>query len=207
MLVAVAGLLGGLVHTSRRDGVVTELRRIMVTLAIILGVAVVDTIVWVLIATVHPTLGLIEGYRYFAAIIAASGWGILRLGSRTRLLAISKHTPMLLWLSLTVLTAFLGVGFSYLFVWPTLAGAIALWWGTDEADADTLRFAMISFVTLVLAAVAAIDVFLQLAYPRPGNLDSNMPAVVLIPLFLSLLVAALLRMFWPKTSPGSAIAL
>lgn len=206
MLAAVAGMLGGLVHTSRRDGVVTDLRRVVVAVATILGVAVVDTLVWILVTTVRPTLGLIEGYCYFATIIAASGWGILRLGSGTRLLANSTYTPLLLWLSFAVLTAFVGIGFSYLFVWPALAGAMALWWGADKAIADTLRFAMISLATLVLA-VPAIDVFLQLAYPRPGNLDSSMPVVALIPLFLSLLVAGLLRMFWPTTLRRSLVEL
>lgn len=208
MLIAVAGLWGGIVHSSRLDTFLTEFRHMALFLASVLGLAVLGTIVWLSIAAARPTLGLVEGYLYFGCLAAAGGGGMLWVSSKTRALSNRKHSPMLLWLAFTVLTAFLGVGFSYLFVWPALAGAVLLWWSADGAVQRTLRFALIAAVTALLT-IPAIDVFLQFAYPRPGNLDSSMPAVALVPLFLALLVAGLLGGFWPKmpSTPTASEAL
>lgn len=196
MLIAVAGLWGGIVRNYHRVRALTEIRHTVALLASALSSAVLATIIWLLIAAARPTLGLVEGYLYFVSLVAAAVGGMLWVTSRTGVLTIGKHSPTLLWLALTVLTAFLGVGFSYLFVWPALAAAACLWWKPAGDVQRMLGFALIAAVTLLLA-IPAIDVFLQLAFPRPGNLDSSIPAVALVPLLLALLVAGWLRAFWP----------
>lgn len=197
MLVALAGAATGFTHRFRHGDFPTELQRVGVTFAGLLFAAVAGTLVWMLIAAARSMLGLIEGYLYFGAIAAAVGGGMLWIASRFPALAPGRHAPVLLWLALTVLTAFLGVGFSYLFAWPASAMAVASWWKADGLTQETLRFALIAFVTLLLV-VPAIDVFLQLAYPRPGNPDSSIPGVVVIPIFFTLLVAGFLRSIWPR---------
>ena len=66
-----------------------------------------------------------------------------------------------------------------------------------------LRFCLVSAPTLVLLT-PTIDIFFQMAQPRPGNIDSEMPAAVALPLLLALAAAGLLRTVWPvRASPSS----
>lgn len=196
MLAALAGLWSGLVRSARHGGVAAAGRGLASATVSTLGAAILGAIVWMLIVAIRPTLGQVEGYFYFACIVAGAGGGMIWLGSRMRPLPPRRYAPIVMWLALTVLTAFLGVGFSYLFVWPALAGAIALWWAVDGEAQSTIRFAIVCAPALVLT-IPAIDVFLQFAFPRPGNADSSMPVIALVPLFLALLVAGFLRAFWP----------
>ena len=54
--------------------------------------------------------------------------------------------------------------------------------------------ALVSVTTLVLL-VPAIDIFYQLAQPRPGNPDSEILSLIAIPVLLLALVVELLRVF------------
>jgi hypothetical protein len=97
---------------------------------------------------------------------------------------------------LTIVASLFGRGFSYLFLWPTFAAAAALLLPDHSTVQQHLRFALVAAVTLLLL-VPAVDVFLQLAHPRPGNPGSSIPAAIIIPVSLSLLAIRLLRAFWP----------
>jgi hypothetical protein len=167
------------------------------------GSIVVGTIVWVVIADARPTLGPGEGYLYFGVLVLAMAALDLRI-HRSAPPGLGLG-PILVWLVLTAATTFLIVGFSYFFLWPTLSAAVALWWDADGFVQQSLRFGIVALVTLIVT-VPVIDILLQFANPRPGNPDSNIPAAVLLPLALALLVTALLRRFWPGVSSTAAPA-
>ena len=59
----------------------------------------------------------------------------------------------------------------------------------------------------MVALVPAIDIFYQLAQPRPGNPDSEILAFIAIPVVLLALVVELLRVFWvrPTKRPGTTV--
>jgi hypothetical protein len=100
-----------------------------------------------------------------------------------------------LWTLLAVVTAATLPGFSYLFGWPALAGVGGLLWRPCRRASAILRFSLIAAATLVLMA-PAVDVFFSLAQPRPGNPDSEVTAVMIVPLVLVVLVASLLTSGW-----------
>ena len=165
------------------------------------GAVVTGTVAWLVVVAIRPSLGLIEAYLAFALITALATTGIAWANQRFRPGAVRDHGSMLPLLALTALTAFAGVGFSYLFALPALAAAIALWLGNYGIGKQT-RFAVVAVVTLLLS-VPAIDVFLQFASPRPGNPDSNMAAAIVVPLALALLAIGVLRGFWPESTGHS----
>ena len=106
-------------------------------------------------------------------------------------------------LVLVVVTAFVGRGFSYLFVWPLFAVTIATAVPHREPWQRILRFTLVAS-TVMLLTVPAIDVFLQFANPRPGNLDSSTPATIVVPLLLVQMAIGLLGRFWPGVGTTEA---
>jgi hypothetical protein len=197
VFIALAGLVGlvGALLRSRSRSTTRSIWPTATTTLVGVAAVVTSTLLWMVIAAARPTLGGTEGYFYFAVLIAAAGTAIARSNRGSNLQP--TVGALLPWMALTALTALVGVGFSYLFAWPVLAAAIALWWRSDSVTQQTLRFSLVALVTLVVT-VPMIDIFLQLAYPRPGNSDSSIPAVVLLPLLLALMVAQLVRGFWPR---------
>ena len=198
-LLATAGLGAALRHPPRQLAGEKPLRSGTVAVAVFVGSIVLGTVAWVLVVTLRPHLGTYEGYIYFGVLVATA----TRATGRTQ--RASRHGPgpgtLVPLIALTVLTAFIGVGFSYLFVWPAMATAGAIWWHGDGAARDTLRLTIVSLATLVVT-VPVIDILLQFAYPRPGNPDSSVPYAVLAPLLLAVMVAHLLRGFWPNAVRG-----
>jgi len=84
-----------------------------------------------------------------------------------------------------------------LFVWPTLVGCVMLLWPALPAARGGwafVRWALLS-VTTVVVLTPAIDIFYQFAQPRPGNPDSQILALIAIPVLLLALVVELLRVF------------
>ena len=104
--------------------------------------------------------------------------------------------------SFALVTAIAAPGFSYLFTWPTLIAAMTLaWWPSAHTGRPLLRFTLVTGTTLIVLT-PAIDTFLQLVQPRPGNPDSELFAIVAIPVLLGLLGAGLIRAVWPApTAP------
>lgn len=190
MILAVLGLGRGLRQLpagSRRPGRV---------LAVTVGALVAGTLVWMGVAGIRSSLGGTEGYIYYAVILAMAALAAARAGGHRR----GGRGALFTLLVLTVPTAFLGRGFSYLFAWPAIAAAVAMWLPLRPAWSRHLRFALVAAVTLLLL-VPAVDVFLQFAHPRPGNPDSSIPATIIVPLGLGLLATRILAAFWP-TAPG-----
>jgi hypothetical protein len=193
LILAVLGLGVGLRRRPYPRGDHHPWRVLAVTLGALLG----GTLAWMGIAAVRSSLGVNEGYVYYALILAVAAPAVARAGGRRA----GGQGAMLCLLALTVLTAVMGRGFSYLFVWPALTVAAATWWPDHPEWARQLRFAVVAAVTLLLL-VPAIDVYIQFAHPRLGNPDSNIPVAIVVPLGLGLLATRVVAAFWPGTADG-----
>ena len=100
---------------------------------------------------------------------------------------------LLVWVALSLVTAVSVPTIGYLFVWPALAGTIALAIRSLVSGAFGWRL-----LSLVIVAVPtfflitpAIDAFFLFATPRPGNPDSELPAMIVIPMILLYLAIGL----------------
>ena len=101
---------------------------------------------------------------------------------------------------MALLTALAATGFSYLFLWPTLAVAAALYLPHKKYWQALTRFGVVAFVTIVVLT-PAVDIFLQFANPRPGNPDSDLAPAIFLPVGLALLAIGLLQRYWPRSQP------
>lgn len=159
--------------------------------------AVVGTIAWILLSGVRSSPLVAESYAYLAAILAAGAvvarWLAARLGGRDR--TASRAGAVALWTGLALLTTIALPGFSYLFVWPALAGILGLLWRPVARAAAIVRFALVAAPT-VLLMTPAVDYLWQFAQPRPGNPGSQMTAAAVLPLLLGVLVVAYLGHGW-----------
>ena len=160
------------------------------------GVLVLATMAWIVITGIRSTLGLVEGYVYCAGLVAVAAVGIWTANRRFRPDASRGGGTLIALMVLALVTSLVAQGFSYLFVWPALAVAAALFVPSRHDWQRMLRFGLVSLVTMVMLTPAA-DVFLQFAHPRPGNPDSDLAPAALIPIGLGLLVIGVLRHFWP----------
>ena len=154
------------------------------------------SLVWVLVVAVRPTPSVVESYVGFSCALA----GALLVAAWTPRRRVDEDRRAVVWIgvALSLLTAVWLPGFSYLFVWPVLAVAVTLPWRDRGGPwGQTLRTLVVAAPTLVLMT-PAVDVFFQLSQPRPGNPDSEMTAVVAVPLMLVLLSLGLLRTAWPR---------
>jgi hypothetical protein len=154
------------------------------------------TIAWLLIAAARSTPGVVESYAYFGCVLAVAVLVAARI-SRSRSTE-GRLGVVLIWVALSLLTAVWLPGFSYLFVWPTLAVSATLFRAEERGRwLGTIRFLVVAAPTLILMT-PAVDIFFQFAQPRPGNPDSEMRAAVALPLLLALLSLGLLRTVWPR---------
>lgn len=159
-------------------------------------VTVLGTLVWMAIISWRSTPGVIESYAYLLAILAAATGIAGRLAAVRRATA-SRLGIVLLWSGLALLTALALPGVSYLFVWPALAGAIALIWESrPNVIQDNLRLALVAATTLLLT-IPAVDMFFLMAQPRPGNTDSEIPSGIAASILVAILVAGLVWSAWP----------
>ncbi len=157
---------------------------------------VLATLVWVAATGLRTTLGLLEGYVYYAALVALIALGITLANRRFRPAASHGSGSLIVLIVLALITSLAAQGFSYLFVLPALAIAVALFVPSREDWQRVLRFGIVASVSIVVITPAA-DVFLQFAHPRPGNPDSDLAPAVLIPIGLALVAIGVLRQFWP----------
>ncbi len=196
-------LMAGVVLSAaawRQRAWLRTLRSIGTTLTTALLAAAVSVGIWTLVGGWRSTMGIAESYLYLAGfILLAAGIGTAiawltrrRIGTGPDALGV-----VIVWWALGLLTTLMAPGMSYLFVWPALAGGLVLLWRWPPAAGRWWRLvgmALVSLTTLVLL-VPAIDIFYQLAQPRPGNPDSEILALVAIPILLLTLVVEVLRVF------------
>lgn len=168
------------------------------TLLTIIVAVVATTGIWMALASWQTAMGFAESYVYLAGLLMLTV-GITAVVARF----LRRRIPAgpdalgvtLVWWALGLLLAILAPGMSYLFTWPALAGGLMLLWSPSTSGRYRLvRWAVMTFVVLVLL-VPAIDIFYQLAQPRPGNPDSQILPFVGIPILLVALAVELLRVF------------
>lgn len=151
------------------------------------------TLLWLLIVRVRTTPGLIESYAYLIGLVVLA-WLVHSWVARRSARPVGPPGVLLIWVALALVTSWLIPGVGYLFVWPALAG-LATWWltaGRGNEQRPVGPGIPLALVT-ALVMVPAVDFFFQLAMPRPGNLDSQIPATVLVSVFLGVLSVSLLQ--------------
>jgi hypothetical protein len=154
------------------------------------------TIAWLLIAAARSAPGVVESIAYFGCVLAVAVLVGARISPGRN--KEGRRGVVLIWITLSLLTAVWLPGFSYLFVWPLLAFAATLFRGAESGRwSGTIRYLVVAAPTLILMT-PAVDIFFQFAQPRPGNPDSEMRAAVALPLLLALLSLGLLRTVWPR---------
>jgi hypothetical protein len=198
-LVGLAALVMGMVR--RRRHAPGSLGRTIKGAGIVIGVFLAQSIafgmLWMLMAGIRPTLGMGESYGYLLLLmtVACATWLTIR-----RRFQRSPDGPDLVggsifvWVVLALVTSLLAPGTSYLFSWPALFGSF--FWLALPAERRWLTGGLhVSAVTGAALAVSApaVDIFFQMASPRPGNPDSDLMPVAGIAVGLGMLVFALIH--------------
>lgn len=169
--------------------------------------AAAGTCLWIGLASWRSAMRPGEGYVHLGALILLC-MAIVAAVARRKSRRIPQDPDavgaLLLWWTLALVSAALAPEMSYLFAWPTLAGALALLCRSSSNShywPRLARFALVAVTALVLL-VPAIDVFFQLAQPRPGNSDSQALPIIVVPILLIMLTLELVRAFRPSTAPS-----
>ena len=169
------------------------------TLITVLVTGVLAVVVWAFLAGARDTMGITESYGYLAGLLllaVGTGTVITRLVNRRTGFRPDVAGRVATWLVLALLIGLAAPGIGYLFAWPALIGALTLVTTSPETGRrlQLVGFALVSGITLVLL-VPAIDTFYQLAQPRPGNTDSQILFVIVIPALLMSMTVDLIRAF------------
>ena len=199
-LVVVIGL-GTAIAFSRR-GRFGGVKRVLISAAFVLGLfvaaIVLGALLWTGLVSWRSTPGIVEAYAYLTLLLAffVAVWVLA-----TRLLRNRIAGPDLLggvvmiWVFMAVITTWFAPGTSYLFVWPALVGLV-FWLASPIEGGSIISLSVTALIvasTVFIVTLPALDIFFQMAQPRPGNPDSE-----LIPLAggvtgLWLLVVALIH--------------
>jgi hypothetical protein len=169
-----------------------------------IAAALVGTTLWMIIASIRSMPTVSESFLYFSVALAAG----VAIGLKATARARHKHRAsfaagvVLLWVLLAVASGFALPGASYLFLWPALAACLALFAGSDQHRvAQVVRFVLVAGPSLLLVT-PAVEILFQMAQPRPGNPDSEITAVVIVPLLVASLVIALVWVGWLRPTIG-----
>ena len=167
------------------------------TLLATLAGAALATTAWVFLTGARSSPLVAESYAYLVVILTVGAlvarWLAARVGGGDG--TASRYGNVALWTGLALLTAIALPGFSYLFVWPAVAGIVGLLWRPVRRGWAVVRFALVAAPT-VLLMTPAVDYLWQFAQPRPGNPDSQMTAAAILPLLLGALVVVFLSQGW-----------
>jgi hypothetical protein len=157
------------------------------------------TLAWLGLTSLRPTPAVMESYAYLAALTAIAALACRAAhrvgdpgGNRwDRLIGVTA-----VWAGLALAVGLAAPRIGYLFVWPGLAAAAAAAIRTGTRPTRLLHH--IGFAALVATPASvlllpAVDVFFQIAQPRPGNPDSQLTAMILVPLLLGALAIELVR--------------
>jgi hypothetical protein len=165
-------------------------------LAVLAG-AVAGTTAWVLLSGARASPLVAESYAYLAALLVVATFGARWLAARVGGGdgATARYGAVALWTVLALLTTVALPGFSYLFVWPALAGTLGLLWRPVARVGAVARFALVAAPT-VLLMTPAVDYLWLFAQPRPGNPDSQVTVAAVLPLLFGVLAITLLGRAW-----------
>jgi len=155
---------------------------------------VVSTFLWIGVANLRPEMGPVESYIYLAALVglAGSAWYLVQRRSAHRG-SDAVGGLLIVWLTFALLVVSFAPAIGYLFVWPAIAMGIA---EVTSAGSRSYGVRLIAVVLVALTTfivlVPAIDIFFQLASPRPGNPGSEIPAAIAVPVLLAFLAFGLI---------------
>lgn len=175
----------------------------LVTLAV---AALAAAGIWIGLASWRSAPGIAESYAYLAGFVLLSvgiAAAVARVARRHIPVGADALGTLLVWWALGLIASISAPGMSYLFAWPTLAGGLVLTTRPSLGERRWPRlvgWALAASTTLVLL-LPAVDVFFQLAQPRPGNPDSQALPFVAVPVLLVALSVELLRALHPRPSP------
>jgi hypothetical protein len=165
--------------------------------------------IWIALAGWRSAMGFSESYIYLAGLILLTmgiAAAVARLARRRIPVGANALGVMSVWWVLSVLVAVSAPGMGYVFTWPALAGGLALFCRSPSRSdcwLQLLGWALVAGTTLVLL-VPAVDIFYQLAQPRPGNPDSQVLPFIAAPVLLLALGIELLRAFRVRPSERTA---
>ena len=162
--------------------------------------AVIAALAWMGIAAIRPTMGSVEAYFLMGLLVLVGVGG--RLLIELRFEGPNAFSGvMVAWALVAVALALQLPGASYLIAWPALVASVALL--VSPTPGRYGRVARLAVVALVagLLLVPAVDVFLALSQPRPGNPDSELTETFAVVAFLAALCFELLLPFL-RRGPG-----
>lgn len=202
LAILVLAMLGAGMIVRWRRPTAGRLGRVIAGLGLVLGALVIAVVagalIWSLIAGWRPNAGIAESYAYLLLLLGATG-GVWLATARLARRQLERDDLLvgvvITWVSLGLLITAFSPGTGYLFLWPALVGTA--YWAACEFGYTRIVRSLFSF--LVVAAVAivlilpAIDVFFQMAQPRPGNPDSELIPVAGAATGLAILVIALVH--------------
>ena len=167
----------------------------------LLAATVASAVAWKVFTSVRDTPGVIESYVYFLAVLVLSlGLAALAMGAVRNRLSGADHAAgaASVWWLLALATGLWMPGASYLFVWPVIAASLVQFWpdagrlGGAERWLRPARVATVAGATILLLA-PALDVFIQMAQPRPFNTDSQVVALMGVAVALATMGIVLIR--------------
>lgn len=171
------------------------------TLGGMLVAALVGTLTWMGVTTVRPEMRALEGYGWLVLLVgvaAVVSW----LADRRREDGVTG--VLLVWAGLAAVSAIPLPGFATFFAIPAIVACAAALSAEYEGGTvhQAVRVVGVSIVTAMMV-VPALDTFFLLATPRPGNPDSELASVVILPVALAFLIIELIgtTMNPPPTQP------
>jgi hypothetical protein len=176
------------------------------TLLAALAVSLVATLAWMALTAVRSDMGATEAHVSLATLAAAGltvRWWIVRRRQRRP----EPSGLVVLWAALALGVAIAVPGAAYLFTWPALVAAAMMFVPvTARVVARRMQLMVVSAVTAVMV-VPAIDVFLAMAQPRPGNVGSELTeAIALVALILALAAELIGRFAIAAANDGTPAA-
>ncbi len=179
-----------------------------ITLVTATAAAAAATGIWIGLGSWRSAMGFAECYAYLAGLVLLT-LGIVAAAARLTRRRIPAATDALgvvfVWWVMSLVVAVSAPGMSYLFTWPALAGGLALLCRAPSGAnrwPQLVGWIVVAGTTLVLL-VPAVDIFYQLAQPRPGNTDSQVLPFIVVPVLLVALVVELLRAFRVRPLGGT----
>jgi hypothetical protein len=169
------------------------------TLLSMVSAAVLATLAWTIIVRQRNMMGIAESYLYLAAFLIMSaviGSALARLTKGKLSWHRSGVGVTLVWSVLGLASAFAAPGTSYLFSWPSLLASLTLLLPLTIAHRGWPLWTLPALISALVVLTPAIDTFYQLAQPRPGNPDSELIPIVMLPVLMMGLLTELFRAFW-----------
>jgi len=164
--------------------------------------AVLAALIWTFIAPCRDSMGIVEGYVYFALLSLmafAVSWALAKWTRRQTSARSDGLGVLAVLVLLAIVTAAFAPGTSYVFAWPALVGAALLLCPAGRLSSRGWKLARLGLAGVVTLTVfvPVADFFFQFANPRPGNPGSQVFPLIAVSILLVALATELLRAFWP----------